>query len=100
MNKQQKIYQKKLELAPLFGSKCGICHKRFGKGFVYHHVNYFDNGTVYSDKEYHDKIYIEIQKNPENFMLLCKKDHFILEMLKRMNPKRFNRLVKAVRRSR
>ena len=100
MNQLEIIYSKKLECAPLFSSKCGCCHKKFGKGFLYHHVNYYENGVVYSDKEYHEKIYDEIKAKPQDFMLLCTKCHYILEMLKRMNKERFNRIVRAVRRSR
>jgi len=100
MNALEIIYAKKLECAPLFSSKCKICQKKFGKGFTYHHVFYYKNGTVYSDKEYHEKIYDEIKEHPEQFMLLCTKCHFVLERLKRFNPKRFERLVKAVRKSR
>lgn len=100
MNQLEIIYAKKLECAPLFSSKCYGCHKKFGKGFTYHHKFYYDNGTVYSDKEYHEKIYDEIKKNPENFLLLCTKCHFIIENWKKFGSKKFKRLVKAVNMSR
>ena len=100
MNKQEQIYAKKLELAPLFHSRCHGCRKKFGKGFLFHHKYYFDNGTVYSDKDYHEKIYDEIKEKPEQFLLLCTKCHFIIENWKRYEKKKFRRLVKAVEMSR
>ena len=97
MNQNEIIYAKKLECAPLFSSRCFCCHKKFGKGFVFHHKYYSNQGKVYTDKGYHDVIYDEIKKNPFQFLLLCVKCHFIVEKLKRMNPTRLNRIVKVVR---
>lgn len=96
MNKQEVIYAKKLELAPLFSSRCYGCRKKFGKGFTYHHIFYYKDGKVYTDEGYHDTIYDEIKKNPSQFLLLCTKCHFIIGMWKKYEHKKFRRLVKAV----
>ena len=100
--KLKEIWARKKAVAPMFKSRCYICHKKMttGKGFVYHHIYYWDNGVVHSDENYHDKIYNEIAKYPERFLLLCNAHHQALERLKRFKVANFNRLVKAVRLSR
>jgi len=44
------IKEEKKSLARLFRSRCFVCHKRFGKGFAYHHLWYDGGEPDYANK--------------------------------------------------
>jgi len=98
-------WNEKVACSKLYGERCYVCHRKFGKGFTFHHLYYKEIGreanenTIYTDRDYHERIYAEIRKNPKQFLLVCNKHHYNIEKLKKYTTKKLDRLVKAVRMS-
>jgi len=95
-------WNEKVACSRLYGERCYVCHRRFGKGFTFHHKYYISDGTqatIYTDKDYHKHIYKEIRKNPKQFLLVCNKHHYNIEKLKKYDTKKLDRLIKAVKMS-
>lgn len=90
--------------AKIYGSKCFVCLKPFGKGFAFHHLWYLPNEKIYKDfktgAEYEKHVIKEILNNPKRFILLCKKHHSAVEIMKRYKPETMERLYSAVTMSR
>jgi len=105
MNKKERVKEYKRQVAEqLFFSECYVCHKRYGKRFQFHHLTYRDNEKTYANfKNNNDdyQLYILpiIESRPLDFELLCNKHHYLVEILKRFKPERFERLFDVVRRS-
>ena len=51
MSKKDIIDKLKREVASMaqFDLKCGVCHRKYGKYFVFHHKQYIDSDKIYSD---------------------------------------------------
>lgn len=67
----------------LFDLQCFVCHKTYGKGFSFHHVNYRPGRFRYSHFNntinYHRYVLPEIRAEPHRFLLLCKAHHHLVE---------------------
>lgn len=105
MNKQKEIKQKREDTAKLFGNKCKLCLKKFGKNFHFHHIGYRDNEKKHSDftSQYEYTIYVMpiIQNVPQAFALLCNTCHHLITILQAFKDNsRFERVVDLARRSR
>jgi len=104
MNKKDKIKNYRKTVAErLFNSRCFVCHKKFGKGFGWHHIKYKKNEKIYSNFKssltYQLYILPIIEMRPDDFRLLCRGHHRLTEILKRFKPERFERLTDVVRES-
>ncbi len=97
MGKLQDRYTKKKKLARKFRSRCYVCHKPFGKGFVFHHKWYDGTEPDFTKDQdaYFEHIFIQIIKNPKQFLLLCKNHHYFVEWSKRIADDKFKRFLKA-----
>lgn len=84
-----------------FKGVCFVCHKKFGKRFLFHHLTYIEGEKTYRDftnsEDYQRYILPIVEANPQRFMLLCHKHHSVLEKLKRFKEENLNRLIKAVK---
>tara|TARA_B100000029_G_scaffold212506_1_gene210533 strand:+ start:2000 stop:2395 length:396 start_codon:yes stop_codon:yes gene_type:complete len=106
MSRKDIIDKLKREVAsmPQFDLKCGVCHRKYGKYFVFHHKQYLDSDKIYSDFSdtyaYNEYVLPIIKKDPNRFALLCKKHHTSIERLKMFTPENFERLIKIARESR
>jgi len=87
-----------------FHSRCYICWKKFGKGFQFHHLWYVEGEPLYSDygnsSDYRIALAPYIRKSPQQFLLLCRAHHHLVEWGKKMGDVKFRRLCKARRMSR
>lgn len=74
----KKYYAKKY-----YANRCYVCHKKFGKGFAFHHLYYLKNDAIYKDfknsNAYHRELEKFINLNPKRFLLLCKAHHHLVE---------------------
>jgi len=112
MNQKDKIYLLKWDVAglPRFKRYCNVCRSpmRPSLGFVFHHCEYVKDDKTWRDfrdadgkyglkeqLEYTRYIIVVIRKEPRRFLLLCHKDHYALEKLKRYSDLRLKRLLKA-----
>jgi len=112
MNQKDKIYLLKHDVAGLrqFRRHCNVCQTPMvpSKGFVFHHLEYVKDDKTWSDfkdadgkyglgeqLEYMRYLVKVIYKTPRRFLLLCHKDHYALEKLKRYSDLRLKRLLKA-----
>ena len=105
MNKIDKIKEQRKQLATLFGDKCEVCLKKFGKNFHFHHIVYRDNEKKHSDYtswvSYNEYVLPIIQRIPKKFALLCNTCHRLISILQSIkNDSRFERLVGMARKSR
>lgn len=105
MGKKEIVEKLKHDVAsmPQFDLKCYVCHRKFGKYFVFHHKTYINGDKIYSDFKdtyaYNEYVLPVIRNDPNRFALLCKKHHKVVEMLKMFKPENFDRLVKVVKES-
>lgn len=110
MTDKDQVYKIILSLAKLFQSRCYVCHKKCteGKYFVIHHKIYKVNEKIYSDFKKNgrpDRLayyqYLEpiVRKEPKRFALVCNKDHFATETLKRYKKDKLKRLLRLVNQS-
>lgn len=91
--------------AGLLGGRCHVCRRKFGKGFLIHHIRYSGAGDHYAsfDKdspEYAEHVLAEVTRRPRDFAVLCNSHHRMVEMLKGMHPGKFEAMVVIVRASR
>jgi len=80
----------------LYDNRCFVCHKKRGKGFLFHHLFYTRGQYTYRDKGYHKNLINDIRSNPKQFLLLCKKHHFVIETMKKYSYETFIRLSLAI----
>lgn len=99
-NKTDKMYALKYEVSKIFNSECFVCRKRYGRGFLYHHLKYFFNEKIYRDFrstiDYNNYILPIVKENPDRFLLLCSPCHTTLERLKRRKMENRRRLLLAL----
>lgn len=87
-----------------FNNRCYVCHKKFGRGFSFHHLWYLKIGEVHykdykNSRTYNDDLSILIKRNPKRFLLLCRVHHHYIEWgrnITRKNPDKFLRFIDAV----
>lgn len=99
--KKNEIKLLKKTMAKKFKSRCFICHKKFGKGFAFHHKWYDGCEPDYRNKDaYWSYVADQIRKNPGQFRLLCKAHHYLIDRyLKKMSDSKFRRVCKVRRES-
>ena len=89
---------------PQFDLKCAVCHRKYGKYFVFHHKRYLNSDKIYSDFKdtyaYNEYVLPIVRKDPNRFALLCKKHHTSVERLKMFTKENFERLIKVAKESR
>lgn len=97
--KNRKLIKK--QLARKFKSRCYVCHRPFGKGFVFHHRFYDGTEPDFNtdQNKYFDHVFAQIRKNPRQFLLLCHAHHYFVEWAKRISDDKFKRFLKARRMS-
>jgi hypothetical protein len=84
--KYQEFKERRKAVFRLLGEKCFVCGIESQKGFDLHHHEYHpeesdyprDSKTMWTRW----KRLMEAEKHPERFRILCKKHHFIVEILK------------------
>ena len=87
-----------------YNNRCYVCHKKFGRGFAFHHLWYLQKDEVHykdynSSKKYNEALSKLIINNPRRFLLLCRPHHHYIEWgrnLTRKNPDKFLRFIDAV----
>ena len=94
MNKEQ--------VAKLFKNKCYVCHKKYGKYFVFHHLWYEVDDIIYRNfkdsKSYNEAFIPYILKNKKRFLLLCRAHHKYVEWFSSIkDKKKRQRFLRAVR---
>ena len=100
-SKALKMYKKKKLVADkYFEGICFICRKKYGRGFTFHHLTYVLGERIYRDFpdtiKYNLYILPIVSKNPERFMLLCKKHHTSVTRLKQYSKSTLIRLLIAI----
>ena len=106
MSKKDIVEKLKREVAsmPQFDLKCEVCHRKYGKYFVFHHKWYLDSDKIYSDFKhtyaYNEYVLPIVKKDPNRFALLCKKHHKVVEILKMFKKENFERLIRVTKESR
>ena len=106
MSKKDIIDKAKRDVAAMarFDLKCAVCHRKYGKYFVFHHIRYLDSDKIYSDFSdtyaYNEYVLPIIKKDPNRFALLCKKHHTSVERLKMFTKENYERLIKLASESR
>lgn len=102
--KKEQVYDLKKETAKLFGFRCFVCLKRFGKGFLFHHKWYIEGEPVYKNfkdpLDYQLAVIPIVKKTPKQFYLLCHAHHHAVETLKRFKIDKYKRLLQVVKNSR
>ena len=103
ISKKQRVFLVKRQVAKLFSSRCFVCHRRFGKGFTFHHKYYIPEEKTYKDfkdpLDYQLYIIDIVRNNPTQFLLLCHRHHYSVENLKKFGALTLLRLLKAVKMS-
>jgi hypothetical protein len=99
-DKKESFKHKKQIAYKYFGGRCFVCHVNFKKGFLFHHLWYNPNEKYYADfggdsVAYNEYLIPLIEKNPSQFLLLCKKHHHAVEALKKFSPDKLVRLIDA-----
>ena len=97
---KEKEELRELAKYPEFSNRCFVCHRTRGKGFIFHHLYYTEGSYTYRDKNYHKHLITDIKAHPEQFLLVCHKHHFVIEVMKKYLPETFIRLMVAVSLSR
>jgi hypothetical protein len=100
---QSDTLKRKTAAMPQFDLKCRVCHKKYGKNFLFHHKKYHTGEKVYKDfpNTYLYNLYVLpiVANDPNRFRLLCGAHHNLVEKLKRFKSDKFERLVEVVRES-
>ena len=103
MNRQEKIKLKRKEIAIMLGNKCQVCYKNFGSGFTFHHIEYTVGEKTQRDFknsiDYQEFMCDIIPQRLDDFCILCKGHHLVLERLKRLKLDKIERLFDLVIRS-
>lgn len=101
---KESVKKRKMETAKLFGGKCAVCHKRYGRGFTFHHIRYAVGDKKYSDfrsnEKYNEYVLGIVAREPNRFALLCQGHHRMVEMLKLLKHDKYERLLDLVKVSR
>lgn len=76
----QAVIDEKRDIAvQLFHGRCGGCHKPYGKGFAYHHLDYDPDRKSSKDFkstiDYNRYVLGEVRAYPQRFYLLCRGCH-------------------------
>ncbi len=104
VSKKELLEKAKKNIARKFKSRCYVCHKKFGKYFLFHHLKYIDGEPYYTDYkssiDYNLAVIPFIKKDTKRFMLLCRVHHHFLEWAKKLGDDKFKRFIKARRMSR
>lgn len=83
----------------LFNGRCYVCHKKYGKGFAFHHTEYLDGDLQSKDFGniiwYHAYLLPLVLDDPFRFFLLCKNCHFQM-YLADLEPEQFARLFEVL----
>jgi hypothetical protein len=102
--KKAEVMQQKRDVAQIFGGVCYVCGRKYGKGFNFHHKKYIEGEKTYRDfkNPLHYTLYViaMVLVDPDRFVLLCRKHHISVEMLKRYKYETFWRLIQVVAMSR
>lgn len=103
MNRKEQVFKLKEEAAKKYGSKCFVCGRKFGKGFTFHHKYYVEGEKYYKDfangEDYNEYIVKIVKRNPKQFLLLCYRHHFTVEMFKKYKKETLKKLLSAVKMS-
>lgn len=101
-NKHPILLEKKRVAVELFGGVCAVCHKPYGKGFSFHHIEYRSDRLRSRDFKttitYHIYVLPEIIQEPWRFLLVCQAHHHYVEWgssIKNMDM--WDRFIEAVR---
>ena len=101
ISEQSKLLRQKVAI--LLGGKCEVCHRKYSRGFAFHHKSYVEGEKSYRDFtssiRYNMYICPKIIKEPDRFALLCQAHHHVLENLKRWKPDKLDRLIKLAKES-
>ncbi len=66
-----------------YKNRCYVCHRKFGKGFAFHHLWYESDDAIYKNFKspdlYHQALMPLIISNTKRFLLLCKGHHRYVE---------------------
>ena len=116
ITKIEKLHKLKCQIAAKhYNSQCAVCLYKidfrikkngdvrligYRKGFTFHHVFYVKDDIRHNDYNdqlaYNQDLAAEIEKNPDRFIFLCSKDHYIVTRLISMNNDRRDRLLQVV----
>ena len=88
MNKVKRIMEEKKRVAKLYGGRCFICEKKYGRGFLFHHRKYVQGERIYKDFKsstaYNEYILPIIEADKEKrFSLLCSPCHSRIDNFRR-----------------
>jgi hypothetical protein len=76
---------------PEFGGVCWFCGKKYGRGFLFDHIEYVFGEKIYSDfantVDYNLYILPRVIKDPERFLLSCSPHHTMVGRLRRCGKK-------------
>lgn len=104
--RRRKDYNKSVKgqmaLRPEYENRCFVCHKKFGRGFSFHHLWYLKKGEVHyknykNSKKYNEDLSKLIKRNPKRFLLLCRVHHHYVEVFNNMKNDKFLRFIMAVK---
>jgi len=94
------IQDERKETAKILGGKCYVCHKRWAKGFTFHHLFYRKRDRKYSDfpnsEAYNEYVLNVVRTEPDRFAILCIKHHRLVEILKSMKDEKLENLINVV----
>lgn len=95
------LLEKKRIAQELFGGRCAVCLKPYGKGFSFHHIEYRSDRLRSRDFKttvtYHIYVLPEIKDEPWRFLLVCQAHHHYLEWGASIkNVEMWDRYLKAV----
>lgn len=102
MTKAEELKEIKKSLWHVLGGVCAVrtCGKKFGKGCTVHHVEYKDGEKIYSDfddpLEYYKYLEPIVCGEPDRFLPLCFKHHWIVELLKKYDPIKLESIIEIV----
>ena len=98
--KRSVILDDKREVAKLFGNECYVCHKRYGKGFAFHHLFYVKGEITFKNfgdtYKYHEFLLHIIRHRPKGFLLVCKTHHHLIEWICKFGEMNRANLYRAV----
>ncbi len=96
MNQNDWVHSNKKKLARLKRSRCFVCQKSFGKGFVFHHRWYDGHEPNFADKvAYWTYVFNQIKNNPRQFYLLCNPHHHLISTYGKMSDDKWRRVNKV-----
>ena len=83
-----------------FKNRCYVCHKKYGKYFLFHHLWYIENDVIYKHYKntitYNEALMPLVIKNKKRFLLLCRAHHKYVEWASSIkNKDMWKRFIKA-----